>query len=78
MNTVCFPINPGAHKQPLHRDDWCYYVVAEKADVYPEYLQRDTGIGWFVAGKDATFENGCTRFTPGSHLWNMSASLMTR
>src|ERR1700685_1724668 len=29
MNTVCFSINPGAHKQPLHRDDWCYHVVAE-------------------------------------------------
>lgn len=69
MNTVCFSINPGAHKQPLHRDDWCYHVVAEKVDVYPEDLQRDTGIGWFVAGKDATFENGCTRFIPGSHLW---------
>lgn len=69
MNTVCFSINPEANKQPLHRDDWCYHVVAEKADVYPEDLQRDTGIGWFVAGKDATFENGCTRFIPGSHLW---------
>jgi ectoine hydroxylase-related dioxygenase (phytanoyl-CoA dioxygenase family) len=69
MNTVCFSIGPGAHKQPLHRDDWCYHVVADKADKYPEDLQRDTGIGWFVAGKTATKENGCTRFIPGSHLW---------
>jgi ectoine hydroxylase-related dioxygenase (phytanoyl-CoA dioxygenase family) len=69
MNTVCFSINPGAHAQPLHRDDWCYQVVAQKADKYPDDLQRDTGIGWFVAGKDATFENGATRFIPGSHLW---------
>ncbi|PMD50301.1 uncharacterized protein K444DRAFT_637688 [Hyaloscypha bicolor E] len=69
MNTVCFSINPGAHAQPLHRDDWCYQVVAQKADRYPDDLQRDTGIGWFVAGKDATFENGATRFIPGSHLW---------
>ena len=37
--------------------------------MYPEDLQRDTDIGWFVAGKDATFENGCTRLIPGSHLW---------
>ena len=69
MNTVCFSIRPGAHEQPLHRDDWCYHVVANRADKYPDDLQRDTGIGWFVAGKDATFENGCTRFIPGSHLW---------
>jgi ectoine hydroxylase-related dioxygenase (phytanoyl-CoA dioxygenase family) len=69
MNTVCFSINPGAFAQPLHRDDWCYHVVANKADKYPDDLQRDTGIGWFVAGKDATYENGCTRFIPGSHLW---------
>ena len=69
MNTVCFSIGPGATCQPLHRDDWCYHVVAQKADKYPDDLQRDTGIGFFVAGKKATFENGCTRFIPGSHLW---------
>ncbi|KAK8257509.1 phytanoyl-dioxygenase family protein [Phyllosticta capitalensis] len=69
MNTVCFSINPGAHEQPLHRDDWCYHVVNKKIDKYPEDLQRDTGLGWFVAAKDATKENGCTRFIPGSHLW---------
>ncbi len=69
MNTVCFSINPGAHKQPLHRDDWAYHVVSEKVDKYPDDLQRDTGIGWFVAAKEATIENGATRFIPGSHLW---------
>ena len=69
MNTVCFSINPGAHKQPLHRDDWAYHVVATKVDKYPDDLQRDTGLGWFVAAKDATVENGATRFIPGSHLW---------
>ncbi|KAI9731230.1 MAG: hypothetical protein M1834_005423 [Cirrosporium novae-zelandiae] len=69
MNTVCFSIGPGAHKQPLHRDDWAHHVVARKVDRYPEDLQRDTGLGLFVATKDATVENGCTRFIPGSHLW---------
>jgi ectoine hydroxylase-related dioxygenase (phytanoyl-CoA dioxygenase family) len=69
MNTVCFSIGPGAHKQPLHRDDRRYHVVAAKVDAYPEDLQRDTGIGWFVAAMNATIENGCTRFIPGSHLW---------
>lgn len=69
MNTVCFSIGPGATAQPLHRDDWAYHVVAKKIDEYPEDLQRDTGIGWFFAAKDATFENGCTRFIPRSHLW---------
>ena len=72
MNTVCFSINPGAHKQPLHRDDWAYQVVARKTDAYPEDLQRDTSLGWFVAGKDATIANGATRFIPGSHLWEHS------
>jgi len=69
MNTVCFSIGPGAHAQPLHRDDWAYHVVAQEVDSYPEDLQRDTGIGWFVAAKDATKANGCTRMIPGSHLW---------
>lgn len=69
MNTVCFSIGPGATAQPLHRDDWCYHVVARKVEVYPEDLQRDVGVGLFVAGKKATRENGCTRFIPGSHLW---------
>jgi ectoine hydroxylase-related dioxygenase (phytanoyl-CoA dioxygenase family) len=69
MNTVCFSIRPGSKQQPLHRDDWCHHVVAPRIDSYPEDLQRDMGLGLFVAGKDATFENGCTRFIPGSHLW---------
>lgn len=69
MNTVCFSIGPGATAQPLHRDDWCYHVVARKVEAYPEDLQRDVGVGFFVAGKKATRENGCTRFIPGSHLW---------
>ena len=72
MNSVCFSIGPGAHKQPLHRDDWAYHVVAAKAEKYPDNLQRDTGIGFFVAAKDATKANGATRFIPGSHLWEHS------
>lgn len=69
MNSVTFSIGPGAAAQDLHRDDWVYHVVAEKADKYPEDCLRDTGIGLFVAGKKSTKENGCTRFIPGSHLW---------
>ena len=72
MNTVCFSINPGAHKQPLHRDDWAYHVVAQEVASYPDDLQRDVSLGWFVAAKDATFANGATRFIPGSHLWQHS------
>lgn len=70
MNSITFSIGPGAFAQPLHRDDWAYHVVAQKADKYPEDCQRDTGIGLFVAGKPSTKENGCTRFIPGSHLWS--------
>ncbi|KXT16829.1 hypothetical protein AC579_6798 [Pseudocercospora musae] len=69
MNSVCFSIRPGATAQPLHRDDWCYHVVAQRADKYPDGLQRDTGIGFFVAAKRSTIQNGATRFIPGSHLW---------
>ncbi|EME89570.1 uncharacterized protein MYCFIDRAFT_128824 [Pseudocercospora fijiensis CIRAD86] len=69
MNSVCFSIRPGATAQPLHRDDWCYHVVARRADKYPDDLQRDTGIGFFVAAKKSTIQNGATRFIPGSHLW---------
>ncbi|KAK3626073.1 hypothetical protein LTR22_023289 [Elasticomyces elasticus] len=27
------------------------------------------GLGWFVAGKDAAIEKGCTRFIHCSNLW---------
>jgi len=33
-------------------------------------MGRDAGIGFFVAGKKTTKQNGATRFIPGSHLWD--------
>ncbi|KAK4641728.1 hypothetical protein QC761_503360 [Podospora bellae-mahoneyi] len=69
-NTIVFSINPGARAQELHRDDMIHHNVltAITADQYK--IGRDTGIGWFVAGKKTTKANGATRFIPGSHLWD--------
>lgn len=69
-NTIVFSINPGARAQELHRDDMIHHNVltAITADQYE--IGRDTGIGWFVAGKKTTKANGATRFIPGSHLWD--------
>jgi ectoine hydroxylase-related dioxygenase (phytanoyl-CoA dioxygenase family) len=72
MNTVAFSIGPGAKAQGLHRDDWAHHVVATEVESYPEDLQRDAGVGFFVAAKKATIENGATRYIPGSHLWDHS------
>lgn len=68
-NSICFSIGPGAWDQPLHRDSWCHHTVEMEVDTYPDNYDRDVGIGWFVAGKPSTEENGATRFLPGSHLW---------
>ncbi|KAI9741785.1 MAG: hypothetical protein M1834_000171 [Cirrosporium novae-zelandiae] len=67
-NTVCFSIGPGAKDQPLHRDDAIHHN--DRPAVAEHHLGRDTGIGFFVAGKKATRQNGATRFIPGSHLWD--------
>ncbi|KAK4652885.1 hypothetical protein QC762_503360 [Podospora pseudocomata] len=69
-NTIVFSINPGARAQELHRDDMIHHNVltAITADQYK--IGRDSGIGWFVAGKKTTKANGATRFIPGSHLWD--------
>lgn len=69
-NSICFSIGPGAWNQPLHRDSWCHQTNETEVAVYPDNYDRDVGIGWFVAGKPATKENGATRFIPGSHLWS--------
>lgn len=69
-NTIVFSITPGAKAQPLHRDDSIFQWTVEETDKYPEKLNsREASIGFFVAGKKATKENGATRFIPGSHLW---------
>ncbi|KAK0701344.1 hypothetical protein B0T21DRAFT_300532, partial [Apiosordaria backusii] len=69
-NTVVLSISPGARAQELHRDDMIHHnpLTAITADQYK--IGRDTGIGWFVAGKKTTKANGATRFIPGSHLWD--------
>ncbi|KAK9856889.1 phytanoyl-CoA dioxygenase family protein [Penicillium brevicompactum] len=68
-NTIVFSIGPGARNQELHRDDMVHHnrLPAITADEYQP--GRDTGIGFFVAGKKTTKQNGATRFIPGSHLW---------
>lgn len=68
-NTVVFSIAPGASAQPLHRDDSIHQFAPTAADVYPEGKVRDASLGFFVAAKKATRQNGATRFIPGSHLW---------
>jgi ectoine hydroxylase-related dioxygenase (phytanoyl-CoA dioxygenase family) len=68
-NTIVFSIAPGATNQPLHRDDSIHQWVPKAVDVYPLDKQRDASVGFFVAAKKATKENGATRFIPGSHLW---------
>ena len=69
-NTIVFSIGAGAAAQPLHRDDSIHQWAVEEAEKYPEKLNsRDASLGFFVAAKKATQENGATRFIPGSHLW---------
>lgn len=68
-NTIVFSIGAGASAQPLHRDDAIHQWVPKAVDVYPENELRDASLGFFVAAKKATKENGATRFIPGSHLW---------
>ncbi|KAI9703844.1 MAG: hypothetical protein M1836_007616 [Candelina mexicana] len=67
-NTVVFSIGPGAKEQVLHRDDPIYHTY--NPAVAEHSLGRDSGAGFFVAGKKTTRQNGATRFVPGSHLWN--------
>jgi hypothetical protein len=64
-NTVAFSIGPGAKAQGLHRDDHCHLRKPEELELYPENpgeSQRDFGLGFFVAGKRTTKENGATRY----------------
>jgi ectoine hydroxylase-related dioxygenase (phytanoyl-CoA dioxygenase family) len=63
-NTTAFSIGPGAKDQGLHRDDHCHLLYHPKLDKYPDnpaQAKRDTAIGFFVAGKKTTKENGATR-----------------
>jgi ectoine hydroxylase-related dioxygenase (phytanoyl-CoA dioxygenase family) len=68
-NTVVFSVGPGAKAQVLHRDDIIHHTYPAAA-VTTHTLGRDNGIGFFVAGKKSTRQNGATRFVPGSHLWH--------
>ncbi|OKL57048.1 hypothetical protein UA08_07369 [Talaromyces atroroseus] len=67
-NTIVFSIGPGARDQSLHRDDQIHHQ--NHRAVAKHEPGRDTGIGFFVAGKKTTRQNGATRFIPGSHLWD--------
>lgn len=68
-NTIVFSIGPGARNQELHRDDMIHHNTLPAITVDQYKPGRDTGIGFFVAGKKTTEKNGATRFIPGSHLW---------
>jgi ectoine hydroxylase-related dioxygenase (phytanoyl-CoA dioxygenase family) len=69
-NTITFSIAPGARDQELHRDDMIHHNPV-KCRTPAEYkFGDDTGVGFFIAGKKSTRENGATRFIPGSHLWD--------
>ena len=68
-NTIVFSIGPGAKPQPLHRDSMVHHIITERKDASQYTMGQDNAIGFFVAGKRTTKENGATRFIPGSHLW---------
>lgn len=69
-NTIVFSIGPGARNQELHRDDMIHHNPLTAITPEEYRIGRDTGIGFFVAGKKTTRANGATRFIPGSHLWD--------
>ncbi|KAL1858606.1 hypothetical protein Plec18170_002807 [Paecilomyces lecythidis] len=68
-NTIIFSIGPGAKNQELHRDDMIHHNELRAITAEEYEVGRDTGIGFFVAGKKTTRQNGATRFIPRSHLW---------
>ena len=61
-------IGPEAKDLVLHRDDIIHHNYQSAAKSHS--LGGDTGVGFFVAGKRTTRQNGATRFIPGSHLWD--------
>jgi ectoine hydroxylase-related dioxygenase (phytanoyl-CoA dioxygenase family) len=69
-NTIIFSIRPGARAQQLHRDDMIHHNYTKRMNAEDYQLGQDMGIGFFVAGKKTTRQNGATRFIPGSHLWS--------
>ena len=69
-NTIVFSIGPGARAQDLHRDDMIHHNKLPPITADQWTSDRETGIGFFIAGKKTTRANGATRFIPGSHLWD--------
>lgn len=69
-NTIVFSIGPGARAQDLHRDDMIHHNLIKAITADEWTPDRETGIGFFIAGKKTTKANGATRFIPGSHLWD--------
>lgn len=67
-NTIIFSIGPGARDQALHRDSVIHHTLVERVRSEEYGIRRETGVGYFVAGKKTTKANGATRFIPGSHL----------
>ncbi|KAL4799537.1 hypothetical protein BDV19DRAFT_385304 [Aspergillus venezuelensis] len=69
-NTIIFSVCLGAKDQALHRDNVILHnpCRCKKAEEYT--LGQDASLGFFVAAKPSTKENGATRIIPGSHLWD--------
>ena len=64
-------IGPGGKAQPLHRDDYISHNYHTEIDAWDDERDknRETAVGFFVAGNRITKENGGTQFIPKSHLW---------
>lgn len=64
-------IAPGGKAQPLHRDDYINHNYHEEIEEWDDARDknRESAIGFFVAGSRITRENGGTQFIPRSHLW---------
>ncbi|CDK24050.1 unnamed protein product [Kuraishia capsulata CBS 1993] len=67
-SSVTFNIGPGAHGQPLHRDDIIHHNIRKYREKY-EY-GSETALGCMLAHSTTTYYNGATKFIPGSHLWD--------
>lgn len=69
-NGAVLSILPGGRDQDLHRDSMIHHAMSKSIRPSEWTVGQETGIGFFVAGKKTTVENGATRFIPGSHLWD--------
>ena len=76
-STVAMRIGPGAKAQPLHRDDYISHNIHQEVSEWIDErdMNRESAVGFFVAGTKVTKENGGTQFIPKSHLWYVRFTL---